>query len=197
MSKSIKIKNHGLSKRGQTRVTKFLPEVEGVSEKLMKKISMSLELYKSSLSLYKRYKDTPELEKMFRSLSRNPLFDVTGTMYFQTGAYSNSAWRQRKDRSLLTKDHFFQRTKALKELFETLMENPNMSTEEYIEFLRSCCSTVFLTKIQHAEVNLVAKQRPTWTNHKIYNFLGIKFHNNALNEFIKTNKIVRKLQRAY
>jgi len=201
-----KVKSHGLSKRGQTKNTqrnKMLKEIanlptrKGITPNSMVKYYMGLNILKSTVQQYLLYKDTPELDNLFRSLSRNIQFDLTGVKLFSTGAYSTKAWRLKGTDTKLVRDHFFQRTKSLTKLFEQLVENPKMTVLEFIDFLIENCSTVFLTKEEHSVVNTVTKQHPQWTNHKVYKKLGIKFHNNALNEFIKQHRIGKSLNINY
>lgn len=202
--RKLKITKVGLSNRSKNftktekkSIVSFYEEltsdIKGISDKLMRKIVMSLDMLKMNLSMYLLFEDSLELDNMFRSLSRNPIFDITGVKYFSTGLSSAKALKCTKCET--SKDHILQRTKALKIIYKALVKNPKMTTEEYILLLKKYCSTVRLTKDEHQMVNVVSRQHPEWSNRKIYNKLKIKIP--GLGKYEQEMNLVRTFQHNY
>lgn len=192
--------NVGRTRKFSKRESKMLlnefsntPSVDGITDKNMQKIIMSFQMLKQMIPYYILFKDNVEYDNMFRSLSRNPLFDITGNKYFSTGLISSKA--SKCDKCETSKDHILQRTKALKIIFDLLVKNPDMNVLEYIQFLKRYCSTVILTRDEHNLVNVVSKKYPQWSNRKIYNKLKIKIP--GIGAYEKQMNLVRAFQHSY
>jgi hypothetical protein len=104
----------------------------------------------------------------FFSLNRNPLFDLTNISYFRTGLESEGVTNGGKP----VHDHFIQRKRAMKILFEKLSEDRGMTLDEFIVFLVDYGSTVAITKEEHQVVTMRAKNT-TDLNYELYEQCGI------------------------
>lgn len=195
MKKRAKVSTKGMSKRMQNYVRRVenLPLIDGITDKAMLNIHETLECYRGLLARYEEVKNDPKAVKRFFKLNRNPLFDITGSKYFQTGLMSQSAMKCEKcDQS---RDHFIQRTKALKYIFRDLSKNPNMSLETFITMVEKYCSTVTLTKDEHRSVTVYGRKHKELTNVKIYKKLGIKVP--GLGEWCKNNHVTKAVEKSY
>jgi hypothetical protein len=79
---------------------------------------------------------------MFLSRNRNPLFDMTNTKFWETGLISNGA---KYGGGKKVKDHYIPRKIAMGFIMDTLVLNPNMSVDDFIERIMkiSMCDYVF------------------------------------------------------
>jgi hypothetical protein len=134
----------------------------------IKKIDMTLKIFKSQIDLYESIKNDPTDLDNFFSLNRNPLFDLTNISYFRTGLESESVTNGGKP----VHDHFIQRKRAMKILFEKLSEDRGMTLDEFIVFLVDYGSTVAITKEEHQVVTMRAKNT-TDLNYELYEQCGI------------------------
>jgi hypothetical protein len=134
----------------------------------IKKIDMTLNIFKSQIDLYESIKSDPTDLDNFFSLNRNPLFDLTNISYFRTGLESESVTNGGKP----VHDHFIQRKYAMKILFEKLSEDKDMTLDEFIVFLVDYGSTVAITKEEHQVVTMRAKNT-TDLNYELYKQCGI------------------------
>jgi hypothetical protein len=134
----------------------------------IKKIDMTLKIFKSQIDLYELIKNDPTDLDNFFSLNRNPLFDLTNISYFRTGLESESVTNGGKP----VHDHFIQRKYAMKILFEKLSEDKDMTLDEFIVFLVDYGSTVAITKEEHQVVTMRAKNT-TDLNYELYEQCGI------------------------
>jgi hypothetical protein len=134
----------------------------------IKKIDMTLNIFKSQIDLYESIKSDPTDLDNFFSLNRNPLFDLTNISYFRTGLESESVTNGGKP----VHDHFIQRKYAMKILFEKLSEDRGMTLDEFIVFLVDYGSTVAITKEEHQVVTMRAKNT-TDLNYELYEQCGI------------------------
>ena len=134
----------------------------------IKKIDMTLKIFKSQIDLYESIKIDPTDLDNFFSLNRNPLFDLTNISYFRTGLESESVTNGGKP----VHDHFIQRKYAMKILFEKLSEDKDMTLDEFIVFLVDYGSTVAITKEEHQVVTMRAKNT-TDLNYELYEQCGI------------------------
>jgi hypothetical protein len=130
------------------------------------------ETLKDFLCLIPRYievKDNPKLYDMFLSRNRNPLFDMTGTKFWETGLLSERA-KNTKDKKV--KDHYIPRKLAMGFIMDELVKNPNMLVDDFIVLCKKYASTVTLTEEEHNLVTLRAKNtgRP---NYEFYSSCGI------------------------
>jgi hypothetical protein len=134
----------------------------------IKKIDMTLNIFKCQIGLYESIKNDPDGLDNFFSLNRNPLFDLTNISYFRTGLESQGVI----DGGKPVHDHFIQRKYAMKILFEKLSENKNMTLDEFVVFLLEYGSTVAITKEEHQVVTMRAKNT-TDLNYELYERCGI------------------------
>jgi hypothetical protein len=134
----------------------------------IKKIDMTLNIFKCQIGLYESIKNDPDGLDNFFSLNRNPLFDLTNISYFRTGLESQGVI----DGGKPVHDHFIQRKYAMKILFEKLSENKNMTLDEFVVFLVEYGSTVAITKEEHQVVTMRAKNT-TDLNYELYERCGI------------------------
>ena len=134
----------------------------------IKKIDMTLNIFKCQIGLYESIKNDPNDLDNFFSLNRNPLFDLTNISYFRTGLQSQGVI----DGGKPVHDHFIQRKYAMKILFEKLSENKNMTLNEFVVFLVEYGSTVAITKEEHQVVTMKAKNT-TDLNYELYERCGI------------------------
>lgn len=139
-----------------------------LNKKQIKKIELTLNIFKSQVNLYNSIKNDTELSDIFFSLNRNPLFDLTDISYFRTGLSSEGV----KNGGKIVHDHYIQRKKAMKILFDTLSENKNMKLEEFVTFLCKYGSTVAITKEEHQIVTMKAKNTNV-LNYELYEQCGI------------------------
>jgi len=130
------------------------------------------ETLKDFLCLIPRYlevKDNPKLYDMFLSRNRNPLFDMTGTKFWETGLLSEGA---KNTNGKKVKDHYIPRKIAMGFIMDELVNNPKMSVNDFIILCKKYASTVKLTEEEHNLVTLKAKNtgRP---NYEFYSSCGI------------------------
>jgi hypothetical protein len=135
-----------------------------LNEKQFRKISITLEIFRSQIGLYNKLKDDEQSLNEFMSLNRNPFFDLTTNKFFKTGLVSNEVKRLNLIGKNIVHDHFIQRKMAMKIFFDQLIQNPNMNIEQFIDFMKKYVSTVGITKDEHMKVTMLAK------NNDEYNF---------------------------
>ena len=128
-------------------------------------IEETLEDFKVLLCRYKSIKNDEDKLKKFFVRNRNPIWDITNSKFFKTGLMSETAKNSHEE---LVDDHYIQRSKAMKFIFEELDKNKNMSVKEFIFLLKKYCSTVKLTKEEHIKVTVMAKKNPTYLNYETY-----------------------------
>lgn len=195
MSKKGKIRTTGMSMRKMRfqRLVESLPVIEGISQNLMLKINEALINYKNQLSRYEEVKNDPRALKRFCSMNRNPLFDITGSDYFFTGLMSVNA--KKCPSCERSKDHFIQRSKALRFIFRDLSKNPNMSVTTFIGLVKKYCSTVILQKEEHKMVTLYGRKHRDMTNVKIYKKLKIKIQ--GLGSWCNNHYLGKAVEKTY
>jgi hypothetical protein len=135
-----------------------------LNEKQLRKIKITLEIFRSQIGLYNKLKDDEQSLNEFMSLNRNPFFDLTTNKFFKTGLVSNEVKRLNLTPKNVVHDHFIQRKKSMKLFFDLLIQNPNMDVNQFIDFMKKYVSTVGLTKEEHMKVTMLAK------NNDEYNF---------------------------
>lgn len=136
------------------------------------KIDETLKDFKILLIRYREVKDNLELLGKFLTRNRNPVWDITNINFFKTGLFSDESKNQSITK--LVDDHFIQRSKAMKFIFNELDKNEDMKIDSFILLLKKYCSTVKLTKSEHSKVTQVAKKNPTYLNYESYLACGIK-----------------------
>lgn len=148
------------------------------------KISETLKDFKALVGRYTEVKDNDGLLKLFLSRNRNPLFDISNNKMFKTGL---------KSKNLISsggkpvEDHFIQRTKAMRLIFNKLECNPNMELEEFIQLLIAIASTASITREEHIKVTTYAKEHNI-LNYQAYKTLDIEIE--GLEKFISENHIL-------
>jgi hypothetical protein len=132
----------------------------------------TLEDFKVLITRYKEVKNDETRLRAFFVRNRNPLWDLTGCKFFKTGLLSEGAKKlNKKD---LVDDHYIQRSKGLKFVFEELEKDPNMDLNMFISIVKRYSSTVKLSKDEHAKVTSFAKKNPNYLNYETYLACGIK-----------------------
>ena len=154
------------------------------TDKLFKKLEVLYELFKRNLTLYKKYKalEDQEYVEMFISMFRSPIWDVTSTNLFKSGLKSTCVTDIKP-----VDDHFIQRIKAAKFLFEIFCENPKTTFVSFLNYLVKYGSTVALTKEEHTRVTHAAKKTKEVMNFQIYESCGVEIP--GLNELLQSLEI--------
>jgi hypothetical protein len=145
-----------------------------LNENQLINISETLEDFKHLLPRYLQVRGDENLLKRFCIRNRNPVWDISNSKFFDSGLISESS----KDLSKkdLVSDHFIQRTKAIKLIFDELVLNPDMDLDYFIFILKKYCSTLKISKKEHMIVTNFAKKNPNLVNHQIYETCGIKIY---------------------
>ncbi len=146
----------------------------------IEKIEETLKDFKCLLQRYREVKDNSEKLNLFFTRNRNPIWDITNINFFRTGLKSEVAVQDKSQ--ILVDDHFIQRSKSLKFIFDELDNQEDMSLEDFINLVKRLCSTVKLTREEHNKVTLFAKKNPTYLNYETYVACGIKV--DGLSNFI-------------
>jgi F0F1-type ATP synthase delta subunit len=138
----------------------------------LENISETLKDFKSLIPRYIEVKNDDNLLKKFCVRNRNPVWDLTSAKYFDTGLISEASKKQPKKN--LVSDHYIQRSRATKFIFDELVSNPNITTEEFVKLIKKYCSIVKLTKEEHDMVTTFANKNKEYLNYEIYVACGIK-----------------------
>ena len=140
-----------------------------LSDQQLIKVGETLKDFICLIPRYVEVKDNSKLYDMFLSRNRNPLFDMTGTKFWETGLSSNGV---NNNEGKKVKDHYIPRKLAMGYIMDELVNNPNMSVDDFIVLCKKYASTVNLTKEEHNLVTLMAKNtgRP---NYEFYESCGI------------------------
>ena len=157
------------------------------TDKLFKNLEVLYELFKRNLTLYKTYKalEDQEYVEMFISMFRSPIWDVTSTNLFKSGLKSTCVPDIKSKDNV--DDHFIQRIKAAKFLFEIFYENPKTTFVSFLNFLIKYGSTIALTKKEHNLVTSTAKKNKELMNYQIYESCGVEIP--GLNELLQSLEI--------
>lgn len=140
-----------------------------MKENFRLKCDETLKDFKCLLVRYREVKDNVKLFKMFMTRNRNPLWDLSNSTELRTGLKS----RQVIDANVKgVDDHFIQRSKAMKNIFFELNNNPDMDLDSFIVLLKKYSSTVELTKEEHGKVTGLSRSRDV-LNYQLYSELGI------------------------
>ena len=136
------------------------------------KAQETLEDFKVLLTRYHQVKDDKTKLKSFFVRNRNPLFDLTNCKFYKTGLISEGA--KKLDKTELVDDHYIQRSKGIKFVFDELEKDPDMSLGVFISIVKKYSSTVKLSKEEHSKVTSFTKKNPTSLNYEIYSECGIQ-----------------------
>lgn len=150
-----------------------------LNNKQLENIEETLKDKKNGLVRYREVKNDPVKLRAFCVRNRNPIWDITNCSHFKTGLMSESA---KKSKEKLVDDHFIQRSKAVKIIYEKIDNNENMSLTEFIDILKRFCSTIKLTLEEHKKVTTFIRKNKNFTNFEAYVACGIKV--DGLTEFI-------------
>ena len=143
-----------------------------MTEKQFESISETLEDFKALIPRYRKIKNDEIKSKSFFVRNRNPIWDISKAVYFKTGLISDSV-RKNPDEKYVD-DHFIQRSRAMKFIFNELDKNEKMTVQEFIPCLKKYCSTVRLSKYEHQKVTNFANDNPSFLNYEIYNKCNIE-----------------------
>lgn len=140
-----------------------------LSKEQLIKVEETLKDFVCLIPRYMEVKNNPKLYNMFLSRNRNPLFDMTGTKFWETGLSSNGA---KSSGGKKVKDHYIPRKLAMGYIMDALVKNPNMPVDVFIVLCKKYASTVTLTEEEHNLVTYRAKNtgRP---NYEFYSSCGI------------------------
>jgi hypothetical protein len=134
------------------------------------KCEETLKDFKCLLPRYREVRNDVNLYKMFMTRNRNPLWDLSNSTELRTGLKSKKVI---ESKTKGVDDHFIQRSKAMKNIFFELDNNPDMTNEEFIRILKKYSSTVELTKEEHGKVTGLSRTRDV-LNYQLYTELGIE-----------------------
>jgi hypothetical protein len=140
-----------------------------LSDRQLIKVEETLKDFVCLIPRYLEVKDNSKLYNMFLSRNRNPLFDMTGTKFWETGLSSNGV---KNNEGKKVKDHYIPRKLAMGYIMDELVNNPYMSVDDFIVLCKKYASTVNLTKEEHNLVTLMAKNTGK-PNHEFYDSCGI------------------------
>jgi hypothetical protein len=116
---------------------------------------------------------------------RSPIWDVTSAPLFKSGLKSTCVTDIKSKDNV--DDHFIQRVKAAKFLFEIFYENPKTTFVSFLNFLIKYGSTIALTKEEHNLVTSTAKKNKELMNYQIYESCGIEIP--GLSELLQSLEI--------
>lgn len=156
----------------------------GTKFTIEEKISETLKDFKALVGRYTEVKNNDNLLKLFLSRNRNPLFDISNNKMFKTGLKSKNLILSKEKP---VEDHFIQRTKAMRLIFNRLERNPNMGLEEFTELLTAIASTASITREEHIKVTTYAKEHNI-LNYQAYKTLNIEIE--GLEKFISEKNIL-------
>lgn len=141
-----------------------------MKENFKLKCEETLKDFKCLLLRYREVKNDVKLFKMFMTRNRNPLWDLSNSSELRTGLKSK---RVIESNVKGVDDHFIQRSKAMKNIFFELDNNPDMDVNDFIKVLKKYSSTVELTKEEHGKVTGLSRTRDV-LNYQLYTELGIE-----------------------
>ena len=151
---------------------------------ITEKIIETLLDFKALLPRYRELKDDRRMLHLFFSRNRNPLWDLSSNKMFRTGLRSSKFILEGGEP---VEDHFIQRTKAMRLIFKSLDNNPDMSVDEFTKLIVGIGSTVSLTKEEHSLVTGYCKEFDV-LNYQAYRTLNIEVE--GLNEFLEEKNIL-------
>ena len=140
-----------------------------LSDQQLIRVEETLKDFVCLIPRYIEVKGNDKLYNMFLSRNRNPLFDMTGTKFWETGLSSHGA---KSTNGKKVKDHYIPRKLAMGYIMDAIVSNPNMPVDVFIVLCKKYASTVTLTEEEHNLVTLKAKNtgRP---NYEFYESCGI------------------------
>ena len=147
-----------------------------MNSKVFIKIEETFNDFKALVPRYLEVYNNEELLDMFLSRNRNPIFDLSNYKMFKSGLQSKGALME-SDNKKKTQDHFIQRKKAMKHIFDYLVANPSITLDEFTTLLFAFVQTVTITKEEHKRVTALAKKKKDKYNYELYAECGIKVKN--------------------
>lgn len=137
------------------------------------KLEMAFRVLRAQLPLYRKMKDNPENLELFAKMNRNPLFDTTQNLnLYKTRWVSKAAMKLEPTECVY--EHFIQRSKAVKKIFECMDNNPQMKVGGFRILLKKYCKQVRITKEEHNLINIETRGNDDY-NFTLYEKLGITF----------------------
>lgn len=147
---------------------------------LQEKLNLILLSFKSQLSIYKEFKDDSKNLKFLFSMNRSPLWDVSHNKFFRTDFVSQKLLNEKSQPMVL--EHYFNRALLSRFIFDTLINDENMTIEKFTEMCKDLCSVIKLTKEEHSLVTKMSRGT-NYPGYVFYEQCGIKIE--GFNEFIK------------
>jgi hypothetical protein len=136
----------------------------------LKMIEETLKDFKCLLDRYRKVRGDKGLLKDFCSRNRNPLWDITGIKYFETGLKSKGLM---ESGGICVNEHYIPRVKSTEIIFEEIHNNSDMSVERFIYLIKKYSSTISLTKDEHKRITLLCKNKGIM-NYVMYEHAGIE-----------------------
>ena len=146
-------------------------------------IEETLKDFKCLLTRYNEVRDNEILSDRFCSRNRSQLWDLTTVNYFKTGLISQKLIESGGNK---VDDHYIQRVKSTKIIFELLRENPDMSVDEFIILVKRYVSTISIAKDEHMKITPYVKKTGK-INYMAYEDVGIVIP--GLKEYVKENQL--------
>jgi len=143
---------------------------KGISDFKLLDFEETLKDFKLLMYRFNESKGDNVLFDKFCCRNRNQIFDLTTTKYFYTGLTSR---RYAELGGKFTKEHFIQRTIAVKIILDKIAKNPTMDVFEFIVLVKLYASTIRITKEEHS---LIVKKigKSKTLNYTVYEELGIE-----------------------
>jgi hypothetical protein len=137
------------------------------------KIEMAFKILRTQLPLYRKVKDNADELELFAKMNRNPLFDTTQNLnMYKTRWVSQAAMVSEPSECVY--DHFVQRSKAVKKIYEAMDRNPNMKVGGFRTLLKKYCQQVRITKEEHNRLTVETRGSEDY-NFTLYDKCGITF----------------------
>jgi hypothetical protein len=151
---------------------------ELTTELQYKKLQVIYKLFKENTKQYNYWKSIGETELyQFVSFFRSPIWDITNGKLFETGLISEGVKKEslgKVETSKFVKEHYIQRVKTSKILFECFSENKNLSFINFVNLLIKYGSTILVTKSEHSKITSEAGKHKDKFNYQIYNLCDVK-----------------------
>jgi hypothetical protein len=160
-----------------------MKKVAVLSKLKRSQIEETLKDFKCLLTRYNEVRDNDILSYRFCSRNRSQLWDLTTVNYFKTGLKSQKLIESNGNK---VDDHYIQRVKSTKIIFELLRENPDLSVDEFIILVKRYVSTVLLAKDEHMKITTYVKKTDKM-NYMAYEEVGIVIP--GLKEYVIENQL--------
>jgi len=161
---------------------------QGLTQSQKDKCFVTLGIFKTLIPEYQKNKENPETHKIFLSLMRSPIFDITNTKFWKTGLRSESAkhliasGETKGNSKLLTTEHFIPRTIAMGYVMDEICANPEMDVDVFVSLIKKYGGTIVLSSSEHTKVTTMARNTGR-CNYVFYN--DCKIIVDGLEDYIK------------